>query len=425
MIFSADWVLPVSGPPIPDGAVAIDDGRILAVGPAAELGEGSRFTDAAIIPGFVNAHSHLEYALYAGFGDGLPFGDWIGLHVERKSRIDLEDMEDIARLGAFECLRSGITAVGDCSFSGAAATACAELGLRGTIYLEVFGEGSDAAAERFGPMRERIAGALSERVRLGISPHAPYTCSLELYRACDELGLPVATHLAESEDENEFLRTGGGGWEAFADLLVRPLGTTGIRALAGAGLLGNNVLAAHCVMADDEEIALLAEHDVAVAHCPRSNALLGLGIAPVAELLAAGVRVGIGTDSPASTPSFDMFEELRTAVALARLRNGGPTAMSAERVLELATLGSAAALGLDEEVGSLEPGKHADVAVVGLEGSPYVPWEDPAAAVVMGGSASRVLLTVVDGEVRYDAENQRWQELQQKGIEARAKLLGR
>ena len=418
-------MLPVSRPPIPDGAVAIEDGQIHAVGPAAELGEGRRFADAAIIPGFVNAHSHLEYALYAGFGDGLPFGDWIGLHVERKSRIDLEDMEDIARLGAFECLRSGITAVGDCSFSGAAATACAELGLRGTIYLEVFGEGSDAVTERFGPMRERIAGALSERVRLGISPHAPYTCSLELYRACDELGLPVATHLAESADENEFLRTGGGGWEAFADLLVRPLGTTGIRALAGAGLLGNNVLAAHCVKADDEEIALLAEHDVAVAHCPRSNALLGLGIAPVAELLAAGVRVGIGTDSPASTPSFDMFEELRTAVALARLRNGGPTAMSAERVLELATLGSAAALGLDDEVGSLEPGKHADVAVVSLEGSPYVPWEDPAAAVVMGGSASRVLLTVVDGEVRYDAEAQRWRELQQKGIEARAKLLGR
>ena len=394
-------------------------------GLSADLGEGRRFADAAIIPGFVNAHSHLEYAVYAGFGDGLPFGDWIGLHVERKARIELEDMEDIARVGAFECLRSGITAVGDCSFSGAAATACADLGLRGTIYLEVFGEGSDAVAERFQPMRERIAGALSERVRLGISPHAPYTCSLELYRACDELGLPVATHLAESEDENEFLRTGGGTWEAFAHMLVKPLGTTGIRALAGTRMLGRHVLAAHCVMADEEEIALLAEHDVAVAHCPRSNALLGLGIAPVAELLAAGVRVGIGTDSPASTPSFDMFEELRTAVALARLRHGGPGAMSAERALELATLGSAATLGLDDEVGSLDPGKQADVAVVSLEGSPYVPWEDPVAAVVMGGSASRVLLTVVGGEVRYEAETERWQELRQRGIKARAKLLGR
>jgi cytosine/adenosine deaminase-related metal-dependent hydrolase len=424
-VLSADWVLPVSGPPIPDGSVVIEDGRIVAVGPAAELGRGERFDDAAIFPGFVNAHSHLEYAVYAGFGDGLPFGDWIGMHVERKARIGLEDMEDIARLGAFECLRSGITAVGDCSFSGSAATACADLGLRATIFLEVFGDTGGAVAERFEPMRERIDGVLSAEVTLGISPHAPYTCSLDLYRACDKLGLPVATHLAESEDEDEYLRTGGGGWKAFADMLVKPLGTTGIRALAAERLLGEHVLAAHCVTADEEEIALLAEHGVSVAHCPRSNALLGLGIAPVTELLAAGVRVGIGTDSPASTPSFDMFEELRTAVALARLRNGGPSAMSAERALELATLGSAAALGLDEELGSLEPGKQADVAVVSLAGSPYVPWEDPAAAVVMGGSASRVLRTVVGGEVRYDAEIQAWQELQQKGIEARAKLLGR
>ena len=426
-VLSADWVVPVEGPPLRDGAVEIDDmtGTIAAVGLREELGDSVHYEEAVILPGFVNAHTHLEYEMYAGFGDGLGFADWIGLHVQRKQRIDLKDMEAIARLGALNCLRSGVTTVGDCSFSGAAATACADLGLRGTIYLEVFGESADAVAERFQPMRERIAGALSGRVRLGISPHAPYTCSIELYRACDRLGLPVATHLAESEDENEFLRTGGGTWEAFADMLVEPLGTTGIRALAGAGLLGRHVLAAHCVMADDEEIALLAEHDVAVAHCPRSNALLGLGIAPVADLLAAGVRVGIGTDSPASTPSFDMFEELRTAVALARLRARGSSGMSAERVLELATLGSASALGLDGELGSLDPGKQADLAIVSLEGSPYVPWEDPAAAVVMGGSSSRVLLTLVGGEVRYERETSPWHELRQKGIEARAKLLGR
>ena len=425
-VLSADWVLPVSGPPVPDGAVSIEGGRIAAVGPATELGAGRRFPNAAIVPGFVNAHSHLEYAVYAGFGDGLGFGDWIGLHVERKGRIAFDDMEAIARLGAAECLRSGITAIGDCSFSGAAATACADVGLRGTIYLEVFGESPGVIETRFGPMRERIAEALSDgRLRLGVSPHAPYTCSLDLYRACDELDLPVATHLAESEAENEFLRTGGGAWEAFGDMLVKPLGTTGIRALADAGLLDRRVLAAHCVQADAEEIGMLSEHDVAVAHCPRSNALLGCGIAPVAELLAAGVRVGIGTDSPASTPSFDMFEELRMAVALARLADSESEAAAPARVLELATLGSASALGLEGELGSLDPGKQADLAVVSLEGSPYLPWEDPAAAVVMGGSASRVLLTMVGGEVPYEAESYRWHELQQRGIEARAKLLGR
>ena len=267
-----------------------------------------------ILPGFVNAHTHLEYAVYAGFGDGLSFGPWIALHVERKERLDLADMEAIARLGALECLRSGITTVGDCSFSGAAATACAELGLRAIVYLEVFGADESPIRERFEPMRERIADALSDRVRLGISPHAPYTCSLDLYRACAELGLPVATHLAESEAETEFLRSGTGSWQAFAELLVPPPGRTGIRALAEAGLLGPHVLAAHCVQADAEEIELLAAHDVAVAHCPRSNAILGCGVAPLTALREAGVRVCIATDSPASTPSFDMFDELRAAI---------------------------------------------------------------------------------------------------------------
>ena len=257
-VLSADWVVPVEGPPIKDGAVAIDEsGLIAAVGARDELGAGDHYAEAVILPGFVNAHTHLEYEVYAGFGDGLGFADWIGLHVQRKQRIAFEDMEAIARLGALSCLRSGITTVGDCSFSGAAATACAELGLRGTIYLEVFG----TDAQRFQPMRERIADVLSDNLRVGISPHAPYTCTIDLYREAAAFDLPIATHLAESDDETEFLLTGKGAWESFAEMLVPPPGTTGIRALAEAGLLDSNVLAAHCVKADEEEIALLAEHD--------------------------------------------------------------------------------------------------------------------------------------------------------------------
>ena len=281
-VLSADWVVPVEGVPIEDGAVAIgEDGRIAEVGTAAELGEGERFPESVILPGFVNAHTHLEYAVYAGFGDGLPFGPWIALHVERKGRIGFEEMTASARLGALECLRSGITTVGDCSFSGAAAAACADLGLGAIVYLEVFGTDESSPPERFERIREQAADAFSERVRLGVSPHAPYTCTLGLYEACAELRLPLATHLAESEAETEFLRTGTGTWQAFADMLVPPFGTTGIRALAEAGLLGPHVLAAHCVQADDEEIRLLAENGVAVAHCPRSNGYLGCGIAPL------------------------------------------------------------------------------------------------------------------------------------------------
>ena len=422
-VLSADWVLPVEGPPIADGAVVIEDARIAAVGPADELGEGERFEDAAIVPGFVNAHSHLEYAVYAGFGDGLAFDRWIVLHTERKARIGWHEFVAIARAGAAESLRSGVTTVADASFSGAAAVACAELGLRATVYLEIFGRELEQLDTRFRVNRARIEHVLCDRVRLGISPHAPYTVSLELYAACRELGLPLSTHLAESEAEQRWLTSGAGSWTVFAGVLPPPLGKTGIRALADAGLLGPDLVAAHCVKVDAEEIALLARHGVAVAHCPRSNALLGCGIAPLASLRAAGVRVGLGTDSPASTPSFDMFEELRTALVAARAREERPDALSAAEALELATLGSARALGLEREVGSLVPGKRADLSVVSLRGSPYVPWEDPAAAVVFGGSPERVLLTLVDGEARYRKGETEWLELTDAASLARSRLL--
>jgi 5-methylthioadenosine/S-adenosylhomocysteine deaminase len=422
-VLSADWVVPVEAPPVENGAIAIDDeGRIAAVGPRAELGEGERFPDAVILPGFVNAHSHLEYGVYAGFGDGLPFPDWIGLHVERKSRIEIEDMTASARLGALECLRSGITTVGDASFAGAAATACAELGLRAIVYLEVFGA-DESALDRFHRIRAEVAGAFTDRVRLGVSPHAPYTCTLDVYERCAALGVPVATHLAESDAEREYLVTGSGPWDAFADLLVPPLGVTGIRALADAGLLGAGVVAAHCVTVDEDEIRLLAEHDVAVAHCPRSNALLGCGIAPVAALRKAGVRVAIATDSPASTPSFDMFDELRAAVAAARARERRPDALTAADALELATMGGARALGLDAELGSLVPGKQADVTVLSLAGTPFVPWEDPVTATVLGGSPDRVLATLVSGETVYERGTDAWHELIGAAHSARARLL--
>ena len=422
-VLSADWVLPVEGPPIRDGAVGIEGGRIAAVGPADQIGTGTHYDEAAIIPGFVNAHSHLEYAVYAGFGDGLSFGPWILLHMERKARLDLEHMEQVARLGAAQCLASGITTVADASFSGAAAPACAALGLRAVVYLEVFGRGPEEIAGRFEDNRQRVADSIGEDVRLGISPHAPYTCSAELYSACLELGLPVATHLAESEAEQEWLASGTGAWKPYADMLAEPPGDTGIRHLARNGALASHMMAAHCVMIDEEETALLAENGVAVAHCPRSNALLGCGIAPLADLRAAGLRVGLGTDSPASAPSFDMFDELRAAVMAARARERRSDVLSAAQALELATLGSAHALGLEDEIGSLVPGKRADLAVVSLADSPYFPWEDPTAAVVFGGSPERVEATFVGGKVRYERGGFEWHDLRRSAASARARML--
>jgi 5-methylthioadenosine/S-adenosylhomocysteine deaminase len=422
-VVSADWVVPVEGDPIRDGAISIGtDGRIAAVGPVSELGAGERHEGCVIIPGFVNAHSHVEYASYAGFGDGLPFGPWIALHIRRKQRIDVDDMTAIARLGVAECLRSGITTIGDASFSGAAAFAAAELGLRAIVYLEVFG-GPDALETSFEPARERIDPALSARVRLGISPHAPYTCTPELYAACLELGVPVATHLAESRGEQDWLATGGGfgpdfppGW------LTPPHGRTGIRALAERGLLGPSLVAAHCVHIEADEIALLAEHDVAVAHCPRSNAYLGCGVAPLEELRAAGVRVGLGTDSPASTPSFDMFAEMRAAIETARARAQRPDALSAREALELATLGGARALGLDGELGSLVPGKKADIAIICLTETSFFPWDDPVTAVVLGGAREQVAGTLVEGR-RTSEKGMEWHALIDAARRARSRML--
>jgi cytosine/adenosine deaminase-related metal-dependent hydrolase len=415
---SAEWVLPVDGPPIEHGVVRFENGQIVEVG----AGRADRhFADAAIVPGFVNAHTHLEYANYAGFGDGMPFGPWIRTHIARKGRLRPEDMLAVARLGALESLRSGVTTIADYSFAGAAVAAAAGAGLRGIVYLEVFAVEPADAEEQWQEKRALVEE--TPLVRIGISPHAPYTCSLDTYRFCLSLGVPVGTHLAESANETEWLLHGTGRLKEIAPLLVPPPGKRPVEALDP--VLCPELLCAHCVDLDDGEIRLLAARDVPIAHCPRSNALLGCGVAPLTGLRAAGARVGLGTDSPASTPSLDLFEELRAAVYAARARERSADALGASEALALATIDSARALRLDAEVGTLTAGKRADLTVVSLAGSPYHPVEDPAAAVVFGGSPDRVLETIVDGQTRYrKAEETEWREVRSIASAARARMLG-
>ncbi len=412
---SGAWVVPVDAPPLEDAYVAWEDGRIVEIG----RGRGDRHHDGAVIlPGLVNAHSHLEYAVYAGFGDGRPFGEWLATHISRKRKLDAGGMLAIARLGAAESLAAGITTTADYSFSGAAAAAAEELGLRAIVYLEVFGE-PGAAEARFaelrGPLRE------TELVRLGVSPHAPYTCTVETYRWCLSLGVPVGTHLAESDGEDEWLEHGSGPLAAARDVLVEP---TGKRAVATLGpVLGPDLLSAHCVTVEAGDIAALARADVPVVHCPRSNALLGCGTAPLTAMREAGIRVGLGTDSPASTPSFDPWSEMRAAVGAARARERRPDALDAASALHLATLGGSFALGLQGEIGSLTPGKRADITVVSLAGSAYHPIEDPAVAAVFAGSPSRVLETIVDGQTRYRRGVTEWPEVRSTASAARRRML--
>jgi 5-methylthioadenosine/S-adenosylhomocysteine deaminase len=413
---SAEWVLPVDGPPIENGLVRYEGAELV------EIREGRaerHFEHAAIVPGFVNAHSHLEYAVYAGFGDGRPFGPWIRTHVERKSRLRPEDMLAIARCGVVESLASGITTTAAYSFSGAAATAAEALGLRAIVYLEVFAQDPGEARRQFDEKRDGVTE--TARVRIGVSPHAPYTCSLPVYEWCLSLGIPVGTHLAESANEDEWLEHGAGPMKGIP-ILVPPTGKRSVPTLEP--VLGPDLLCAHCVEVRPEDVALLAERGVPVAHCPRSNALLGCGIAPLALMRDAGIVVGLGTDSPASTPSFDMFEEMRTAVFLARARDRRSNALGADGALRLATADAARALRVDGEVGTLTAGKRADLTVVSLAGSPYHPVEDPAAAVVFGGSPERVLETIVDGKTRYRKDREdTWREVRSTASAARRRML--
>jgi cytosine/adenosine deaminase-related metal-dependent hydrolase len=413
---SADWVLPVDEAPIKLGHVSWADGQIT------EVGEG-RVEDhrhgAVILPGLVNAHSHLEYAVYAGFGDGEPFGPWLATHILRKRALDRDAMLAIARRGAADSLAAGITTTADYSYSGVAAPAAAELGLRAVVYLEVFAADPADAERQFEETRGRVDE--TDLVRIGVSPHAPYTCSVEVYRWALSLGLPVGTHLAESANEQLWLEHGTGPMAVNATVLVPPTGKRAVATLAD--LLCPELLCAHCVEVTPDEISVLAAHDVPVAHCPRSNAMLGCGIAPLAELRAAGLRVGLGTDSPASTPSIDPWEELRTAVYAARAREARPDALGAADALRMATLDAARALALEAEVGSLTPGKRADLTVLSLAGSPYDPVEDPAVGVVFGGSPAGVLETIVDGKTRYRQGDSAWQEVRSIASAARRRML--
>jgi 5-methylthioadenosine/S-adenosylhomocysteine deaminase len=376
VILGADWVLPVDQEPIRDGRVEIEGDRIRALGdggPADELFPGS-----VILPGLVNAHSHLEYALMSGFGDGQPFTPWIEEHIRRKSALDHPADSLIQSLdGARACLAGGITTIADCCYAGTTAAAAIETGLRAIVYLEGF-----SVWERLGERLEAAVDALprSPLVTAGISPHAPFTVTIDDYALLIAIArrrrLPVATHLLESRRERLHL-------PAFAELL------------------GPDTVVVHGVLMDAEDIALAAELDVPVVHCPRSNALLGCGIAPVRELLDAGVRVGLGTDSPASAMAFEMWEEMRCAVMMARARARRAEASGAGLALELATLGAARAIGLGDVTGSLTPGKAADLAILDLTGSPFLPWHDPVVAAIFGGSPQRVALAMVAGEIRY------------------------
>lgn len=415
--YHARWICPIAAPPIAHGTVIETAGRIRYVGPRAGApvgGDDVDLGDAILLPGLVNAHCHLELTAMRGFLDGLSFRDWIvRLTRARAAVLTPEMLLDAARLGVDEGLRAGITTFGDTGDSGAGFDAMLERDVRGVCYREVFGPDPGRCDAAIAELREKMLDMRAREtalVRVGVSPHAPYSVSDALFRATAALAaeseLPLAVHIAESALEGDLVSRATG---AFADALrdrgigVAPRGRSPIALLHATGVLAQRPLLIHCVRVDAEDVRAIAAHDCAVAHCPASNAKLAHGIAPLVELLRSGIRIGLGSDSVASSDRMDLLDEARLASLFASAREQRHDALPADRALELATLGGARALGMEREVGTLETGKAADLAAFPLGAAGRWPAQDPAAAAVFALAGTPAAFVAVAGRVRVRA----------------------
>jgi cytosine/adenosine deaminase-related metal-dependent hydrolase len=418
-LYTAAWILPVSRPPIRDGAVLVDGrGLIREVGPRSAVQAGGdiarvHFGDALLLPGLVNVHTHPELTAMRGLLEDLPFHLWIPRLRAAKDGAALseEDLAACARWACLEAVAAGITTLGATEDSGAALDAMREAGLRGTVYREVFGPDPAHAAPALARLRERVDAMRAREtdlVRTGVSPHAPYTVSDELFGAVAAYaaaeGLPVAVHAAEAEAERHLVTAGTGPFAA--GLRTRGIATprrarSTIELLDATGILGRSPLLIHCVDVDADDRRRIADAGAAVAHCPIANARLGHGIAPVVELLESGVTVGLGSDSVASNNRMDMLEEARVAQLMQRARLASAGALTPDRLLRLATLDGAAALGVHDRAGSLEPGKDADLCAVRIDRPHTHPVHDPVASLTLSARGGDVVFTAVRGQVLF------------------------
>lgn len=412
-VYRARWVLPVTSPPVREGAVAVEEGRIAWVGPArdAPVGESRDLGDALLLPGLVNAHTHLELTALRGTVPDLPFAQWIATLQRAKTSVMTPPLyHDAALLGIAEGLLAGITTYADTCDSGVAIDAMVQMGVRGIMYQEVFGPHPDDCDQSVRELRAKLAAHAPKAtplVRLGVSPHAPYTVSDALFEAIRDLtsdeGLPVAVHTAESAEEDAFVVEGSGPFaEAHRrrNIPVAARAESPVALLERAGLLRADTLLIHAVRTREADVARIARHRCAIAHCPASNARLGHGVAPLLEWIAAGIPVGLGSDSMASNDRMHLLEEARLAYFAQRGRALRHTQITATQVLELATIGAARSLHLGERVGSLEAGKDADLAAFPLDVPSATPHADPIAAAVFALGNARARFVAVQGKPR-------------------------
>jgi 5-methylthioadenosine/S-adenosylhomocysteine deaminase len=402
----AGWIVPVqpTGSVLAGHSLLVKDGRIATLLPSTEADAWSshervHLPGHVLIPGLVNLHTHAAMTLLRGYADDLPLMDWLNQHIwPAEARHASHDfVRDGTLLACLEMLTGGITCFNDMYFfAEGAVEAAVQAGMRIAAGLILVDFPTGYAADPDGYLQKglavRDAWLGNPLASFCLAPHAPYTVgdrSLEkIMTYAEQLDLPIHIHLHETDDELKRSREQYG---------VRPLAR-----LKSLGMLSPGLIAVHGVHLNDMEIGWLGSHGCHVAHCPASNLKLGSGFAPVTKLLAEGVNVGLGTDGAASNNRLDLFGEMRLAALLAKGMSGDPAALPAPKALEMATLGGARALGLDQEIGSLVAGKQADIVAIDLTHPGSQPCYDPLSDLVYSVGREQVSHVWVGGQLRVE-----------------------
>ena len=407
LLIKARWIVPVDpvGVVLEDHAVAVDKGRIVALLPQHEA--TTRFAPRktkhldqhVLIPGLVNLHTHAAMTLLRGLADDLPLMDWLQNHIwpAEARHVSPQFVHDGTMLACAEMLRGGVTCFNDMYFHPkAAAEAALAYGMRASIGLITLDFPTAYATDTDDYLAKGLAvrDELREEALLSfcLAPHAPYTVSdrsfAKVLTLAEQIELPIHVHLHETGQEIS---------DSMRDFGMRP-----IERLRRLGLLSPGLIGVHTVHLDAGEISLLAEHGCSVAHCPTSNLKLASGIAPIAALHAHGVNIGLGTDSAASNNRLDLFQEMRLAALLAKGQSGRADAITAHQALHMATLGGARALGLDTTIGSIAPGKAADLCAVSLNATELSPCYDPVSHLVYTAGRENISDVWVAGRIRVE-----------------------
>ena len=406
LVIESRWIATVAPlqPILENYSVIIQAGIIVELLPISEARKKYTATslvcldDHVLIPGLINLHTHAAMSLMRGIADDMPLMTWLNDHIWPAERAVVAEhyVRDSSLLGCAEMLSGGITCFNDMYFyPQATAMAVNQAGMRANLGLFVSEFATSYACDADDYLQKGFEAHDSWRgnplISSSIAPHAPYTVSNQTVEKvityAEQLGLGIHIHLHETRDEVAQSEEKYG---------LRPL-----QRLAEFGLLGPNLVAAHCVHLLSSEIEMLAEYGCHVAHCPSSNLKLASGIAPIVQLLAKGVNVGLGTDGAASNNRLDIFAEMRLSALLAKGVSEDATVIPAHQALEMATINAAKALGLDHKIGSIEVGKLADLAAVKLSDLATAPCYDPISHLVYACGREHVTHTWVAGELRY------------------------